>query len=188
MDIVQNSIQAKALRIEILVYENLPANQFIIEIQDNGSGMDKETLQKVKDPFFTSRKVRKVGLGIPLLLQNAERTGGNLTLSSVPGHGTTVKAIFQHSHLDRPPLGDIADALGILAATNPLIHFIYTHTTPAGSYTFDTQEIRKTLAGTPLEHPEILSAIKELIRENLNFIQAGQTFLVKNNTNPPPLK
>lgn len=188
MDIVQNSIQAKALRIEILVYENLPANQFIIKIRDNGSGMDKEILQKVKDPFFTSRKVRKVGLGIPLLLQNAERTGGNLTISSVPGHGTTVKAIFQHSHLDRPPLGDIADALGILAATNPLIHFIYTHTTPAGSYTFDTQEIRKTLAGTPLEHPEILSAIKELIRENLNFIQAGQTFLVKNNTNPHPLK
>ena len=89
MDIVQNSIRAEASWIQIRICEDPEADLFLIEIQDNGCGMDEATLARVRDPFFTSRTVRKVGLGIPLLQQNAERTGGKVSIVSQPGQGTT---------------------------------------------------------------------------------------------------
>ena len=82
MDIVQNSIRAEASWIQIRICEDPEADLFLIEIQDNGCGMDEATLARVRDPFFTSRTVRKVGLGIPLLQQNAERTGGKVSIVS----------------------------------------------------------------------------------------------------------
>lgn len=82
MDIAQNSVRAKASEIEIVIDENLTEDRLSITIQDNGCGMDEETLKRVRDPFFTSRTVRKVGLGIPLLQQNAERTGGKVNITS----------------------------------------------------------------------------------------------------------
>lgn len=177
MDIVQNSIRAEARKIEILVEENPQADDFIIDIRDNGKGMDADTVKRARDPFFTSRTVRKVGLGIPLLQQNAERTGGWVKISSIPGEGTDICARFSHSHLDRPPLGDMAETLSLLAAANPDIHFIYIHKTPRGSYKFDTREIEETLEGIPLSHPDIVSAIQEMIRENLQEIEAGKVNL-----------
>ena len=73
MDIVQNSIRAEASWIQIRICEDPEADLFLIEIQDNGCGMDEATLARVRDPFFTSRTVRKVGLGIPLLQQPEEK-------------------------------------------------------------------------------------------------------------------
>lgn len=71
LDIVQNSIRAEATKVEIKVTEDQEKDGLVIEITDNGSGMDEAALARVRDPFFTSRTVRKVGLGIPLLQQNA---------------------------------------------------------------------------------------------------------------------
>ena len=65
MDIVQNSIRAEASWIQIRICEDPEADLFLIEIQDNGCGMDEATLARVRDPFFTSRTVRKVGLNEP---------------------------------------------------------------------------------------------------------------------------
>lgn len=175
LDIAQNSVRAEAKLIEIRILEDPGKNKFDIEIEDNGCGMDAETLRRVRDPFFTSRTVRKVGLGIPLLQQNAERTGGEVQISSWPDRGTIVKACFGHSHLDRPPLGDIGDTLLLLAIANPDIRFRYEHTTPKGQYVFDTQEINQVLEGVPLSHPDIFPAIHSLIDENLQTIGAGDS-------------
>lgn len=174
MDIVQNSIRAKAGNIEIRITEDHKRDSFIIEICDDGIGMDAATLAKVCDPFFTSRTVRKVGLGIPLLQQNTERTGGKLTLSSTPGQGTKLTAYFSHSHLDRPPLGNVAETVGLLIAANPDIHFIYKHTTETGTYELNTEEIKKILEDVPLTHPDIIAGIQELIRTNLSELKADQ--------------
>ena len=94
MDIAQNSIRARATRIEIRVDEHAADDALAITISDNGEGMDEDTARKAVDPFFTSRATRKVGLGIPLLKQNAEATGGQLSIRSAPGEGTALKATF----------------------------------------------------------------------------------------------
>ena len=61
LDIVENSIRAKASRVEIKVIEDMAKDLLMIEIKDNGQGIDEETTKKVLDPFFTTRTTRKVG-------------------------------------------------------------------------------------------------------------------------------
>ncbi len=170
LDIVQNSIRANALRIDIELEEDLARDRLTVRIEDDGSGMDEETLRRVRDPFYTSRTVRKVGLGIPLLLQNAERTGGAVTIESALGKGTVLKASFAHSHIDRPPLGDMAGTIALLAAANPEREFLYRHTSGKGEYLFDTREVKELLGNVPLNDPEIVRAIRTLIAENVSEI------------------
>ncbi len=172
MDIVQNSIRAQASEIVVRINENHLNDQFIIEINDNGTGMDEATLSRVRDPFFTSRTVRKVGLGIPLLQQNAERTGGKLCITSALGQGTRLSVCFVHSHWDRPPLGNIAQTLSLLIAANPGLHFVYQHTTDHGNYLLDTDELKAIFGNIPLNHPDVVSSLEEFIRENLKEINA----------------
>lgn len=168
LDIVQNSIVAGASLIQVDIDEQTNANSLVIRISDNGKGMDEETLKKVTDPYYTSRTTRKVGLGIPLFKQNAELTGGSLKLSSSPGAGTVLEAHFQHQHLDRPPLGDIAGVMVILVSANPELDFIYAHQLNQKNYTFDTREIKEVLEGIPLNEPEVVKMLRNMIKENLS--------------------
>ncbi len=138
--------------------------------EDNGCGMSEETLQHVTDPFFTTRTVRKVGLGIPLLKQNCEKTGGRFSISSQEGIGTEVHAVFSHKHIDRPTLGDIATTIVYTASAYPDIRFIYKHIHNDKEYIFDTQEITEVLDGISIQNPEIIAYLVEMIRENLKEI------------------
>ena len=94
LDIAYNSIRAHASMIYIRIVDSVENNIIDISIQDNGHGMDKETVEKVIDPFYTTRTTRKVGLGIPLFKQNAELTGGYLKVNSQINKGTNVEARF----------------------------------------------------------------------------------------------
>jgi hypothetical protein len=172
LDIVQNSISAKATFIEISIDENHEANTYFVRIKDNGKGMPKEMLEKVTDPYVTSRTTRKVGLGLPLLKMNAERTGGNLKISSEEGKGTEVEAEFINDNIDRLPLGDIAGTIVILASANPTIEFIYTHTVDGEQYIFDTCEIKEALEDISINDVHIFKYLKEMINENLQEIKA----------------
>ncbi|HNW51381.1 MAG TPA: ATP-binding protein [Prolixibacteraceae bacterium] len=174
LDIVQNSISAQASKIEILIEEKIPEDQYIIEITDNGTGMDEEMLKHVTDPFFTTRTTRKVGVGLSLFQQNAEQTGGFMTIDSKVGEGTKVRAVFGYKHIDRLPLGDMAGTMTILIGANPNIRFIYNHITALSDFEFDTDEVKEELEKVPINHPDILKALKELIAENLDMIEAGK--------------
>jgi len=167
LDIAQNSISAGAANISIRIDENVAKDTFSIEIEDDGCGMDEQTVQKVTDPYFTSRTTRKVGLGLPLFKQNAEMSGGSFIIESQPGKGTIVRAVFGHSHFDRPPLGDIAGVVMILVGSNPQLDFIYLHKTGKGEYEFDTRQIKEILEDMPLNNPAVIRQLKEMIIENL---------------------
>ncbi len=127
LDIVQNSISAGASFIDIGVFEDTGENSFRVRIGDNGRGMSSEVIQKVTDPYYTSRTTRRVGLGIPLLKQNAEQCEGCLIIESEQGKGTLIEAVFVHDHIDRPSLGDIAGVFVLLISANPEIRFRYAH-------------------------------------------------------------
>jgi hypothetical protein len=172
LDIVQNSITAEASKIEIRIDENIPNNEYVIEIIDNGKGMNEEMLKNVTDPFFTTRTTRNVGVGLSLFKQNAEQTGGSMTIESKSGEGTKVKAIFVYDHIDRLPLGDMAGTMTLLIGANPKIRFIYTHNTSLSEFEFDTKEVLEELGKVPINHPDILKALNEMIKENLEMIEA----------------
>ena len=173
LDILQNSVTAGATLIELEINEDPAKDAYSVKFTDNGKGMDAATVQQVTDPFFTTRTTRKVGLGLPLLKQNAEQSGGSLRIYSTPGNGTEVEAVFGYSHIDRLPTGDIAGTMALTVSSYPAIEFIYTHKTPDGTFKFDTKEIKETLEDVPISNPQVIAFMKDLIRENLEAIKAS---------------
>ncbi len=154
LDIVENSIRAKASRIEIKVIEDIRKDLLTIEIKDNGQGIDEGTVKRVLDPFFTTRTTRKVGLGLPLLSQAARESGGEVEIESKVGRGTRVKATFGYSHIDRKPLGNMEMTLTALIAGNPEVDFTYEHKKDGLEYRWDTKEIRDGLKAKQLGNKE----------------------------------
>ena len=92
LDIVENAISAGAKHIEIDIVEDRDADRLTIRVQDDGRGMDAKTMRRVRDPFYTTRTTRHVGLGIPLFAAAAERCAGELVIESTPGQSTTLTA------------------------------------------------------------------------------------------------
>lgn len=166
LDIAQNSVRAGAKLIAVTVDEQPQNDLLTITVADNGCGMTPEQVASVTDPFFTTRTTRKVGLGVPFLKMAAEMTGGQLSIDSAPGVGTTVTASFGLSHIDRMPLGDIAATVCSLVQCNPDIDFTYTCRAGVREFTADTRRFREVLEGVPLSNPEVVGFIGDYIREN----------------------
>lgn len=140
LDIVENSLSASAKTIEIRIEEDTENDLLVIEIADDGKGMDEETRKKALNPFFTTRTTRRVGLGLPLLAQAARECDGELQLTSEPGKGTRVRAVFRHSHPDRQPLGDIYETIRTIVIGRPEIDLRFEYRKGDSIYRFDTTD------------------------------------------------
>ena len=169
LDVAKNSVTAGATKIEILVEET--PEQLAITITDNGCGMTPEFVKRVTDPFTTTRTTRKVGMGLPLMKMEAQMSGGDLSIESQVGKGTTVKSWFEPRNIDMPPLGDLTSSVTTLIQGSPDIDFIFTHRTPAGEYTLDTGEIRQIMGDIPLSEPEVIAWLTDYLRENESNIE-----------------
>jgi len=167
LDIAENSLRAEATLVEISVVEDLVRDRLIISIRDNGHGMTPAEVDHAMDPFYTTKKVRRVGLGLPMLKQACISTGGSFSIESEPGVGTKVTAEFVHSHIDRQPLGDVPGAIVALVLEKPTIDILYTHRRNDAVYSMDTREIRAGLGDIPLNHHEVVKMIRENIAEGL---------------------
>ena len=164
LDIAQNSISAGARALDLTLAEE--NGWLTITVADDGRGMSPEFLATVTDPFTTTRTTRKIGLGLPLLRLAAEQTGGDLSIGSTVGVGTTVTARFRADHIDCPPLGDMAGTVAALVQGAPGIETVYTHSTGRGAFTFDTREIRAVLGpDVSLAEPEVFQWMREYIGE-----------------------
>lgn len=156
----------------ISVIEDTQADSLTLEISDDGRGMSGPEQEKALDPFYTTKKVRRVGLGLPMLKLAAELAGGSFVLDSTEGRGTTVTVIFGHSHIDRQPLGDVGLTIISLIAGSPQVDFVYTHIKDGREYRLDTRAIRSELEDVPIEHIEVLSAIRGDIDEGTRELGA----------------
>ncbi len=171
LDIVQNSIVANATLIEVVVDANADADTLIISVIDNGKGIPADMLEKITDPYITTRTTRRVGMGLPLLKDACELTGGSLSISSEVGKGTHLQAMLKFSHIDRQPLGDITGVIMLLINANPQIDFIYRHSLNGNEYVFDSREVKEALDGIAINEPEVYRMLKEMISLNLDEIQ-----------------
>lgn len=169
LDVAKNSVTAGATKIEILVEET--PERITITITDNGCGMTPEFVKRVTDPFTTTRTTRKVGMGLPLMKMEAQMSGGDLSIESQVGKGTTVTSWFDPGNIDMPPLGDLTSSVTTLIQGSPDIDFIFTHRTPTGEYTLDTGEIRQIMGDIPLSEPEVIAWLADYLRENESNIE-----------------
>lgn len=167
LDIVNNSVEAgsTAIHVRCWDYENSGTTGF--SVSDNGKGMSDEMIEKATDPFFTTRTTRKVGLGLSLLKQNTEHTGGIFTLTSQLGKGTILKAEFIRDHPDTPPKGNIASVWTQLITSQPCIMFYFTMSTNKDEYSISTKEIMEVLDGVSIQDLSVRKMILELINENI---------------------
>jgi len=172
LDIAENSVRADAKLIEIAINEDTLNDFLSIEIIDDGRGMNQNEIKKVLDPFYTTKTVRRVGLGIPLLADAAQRSGGNLQLESQQGKGTTVKSTFCLSNVDRQPMGNIISTIIILIAGNSDVDFFYKHRHNDRQFELDTRVIRKEIEDVPLNHPEILKYIRGVLEDGFSEIKS----------------
>jgi signal transduction histidine kinase len=125
LDVIENSIRAKATNVKVRLIEDSAKNFLKLEIKDDGEGMDGTTRRKCLDPFFTTKEGKEIGLGLSLLEQSAEETGGKLVIESTKGKGTKIVATYHLSHIDRKPLGDLNGTIRCLKETHPEINFSY---------------------------------------------------------------
>lgn len=170
LDIVMNSVKAKATLIELIIEDSIKNNILEISIKDNGIGMSNEMSKLVTDPFFTTRSTRKVGLGIPMLKEACERCNGFLKISSKLGEGTLIKCSFERNNIDRAPLGNIGDT--IMAIINSLdnCELLYKHITDEGTFTLNTAEIKEVLDGSSISDNSVMLWIKDYVNENIRSI------------------
>ncbi len=167
LDIAENGITAGADCIHILVEEARSADLLTITVADNGHGMPPEKIEKLSDPFITTRTTRRVGLGLSLLAAAAERCEGRISVKTEPGAGTTVKATFRYSHIDRAPVGDMAATITTLIMGNPQNEFVYTHIIDGVEFTMDTRELKAEMGHHSLTNPVVVHHLTASIRNSL---------------------
>jgi hypothetical protein len=172
LDIAENSIRAGCRTVMITVVEDTKGDTLTLQISDDGKGMSDDEREKALDPFYTTKKVRRVGLGLPMLKLAAELANGSFRLDSTQGRGTTVTVTFGHSNIDRQPLGDVALTIISLIAGSPHVDFVYTHKKDGREYRLDTRDIKCELDDVPIEHVEVLSLIKGDIEEGTRELGA----------------
>ena len=99
-DIAENALVAGAARIKLSVTIDRAADRLTTAVEDNGRGMDEQTLSRCTDPFMTTRTARRVGLGIALYKLSAEQSGGSFTIRSEQGRGTRAALIAANPETD----------------------------------------------------------------------------------------
>ena len=170
LDIAQNSITAQARRLDITLTEE--GKTITLSIRDDGTGMAPELLARVSDPFTTTRTTRSVGLGLPLLRLAAEQTGGSLSIESALGVGTAVTAVFVASHIDCPPVGDMAGTITLLIQGAPELELHYTHRRGDALARLDTKELHALLGPElSLAEPELILWIRDSLQEQEALLQ-----------------
>lgn len=170
LDLVQNSIRAKAKQIKIYINEDYKTDKYTIEIIDDGTGIPKEMIDSITNPFVTERATRKVGLGIPLFRAAAQQCGGDLLIESVVNEGTDVEVTFLHGHIDRAPLGDMAGTMLTLIAGNVDIEFEFKYIFNGNEFVFDTREIKKHIEGIDIDNSEVLNWIDGYINDGIREV------------------
>jgi hypothetical protein len=140
-DITQNAVEAGSDTVELEVSESTGEFRFLVK--DNGKGMTEEELKRAIDPFITDgikHPNRKVGLGLPFLIQTAEQSDGGWDIKSEKGKGTTVTAWFNTGNVDIPPTGDIPLMFRTILMFNSSAEIILRRKKPEQ----DEYEIRKS--------------------------------------------
>jgi PAS domain S-box-containing protein len=114
INLITNSMHATpdggTIRIETSTVtgpEGMPGSWVLLSISDTGTGMDKETLAHIFEPFFTQRRDGKgTGLGLSIVYGIVQQSKGHLTVESNPGSGTTFRICWPR--VDSKPL-DVRD-------------------------------------------------------------------------------
>jgi hypothetical protein len=104
-------------------------------------------------------------MGLALLKEAAAMANGTMEIRSGPNAGTTIKAMFQLNHVDRKPLGNMADTIVALIANDADVDILYKHARDGKVLVFDTKRVRNKLGDILLNSVEALSLIRSYLAQ-----------------------
>ncbi len=101
-ELLDNAVQSKpASSVQVTAQVEPGGGAVVVQVSDDGEGMDPYTLEHAPDPFFSAKAAgRRVGMGLPRARQWLSGHGGRLELRSRRGEGTTATFFLP---LDSPP-------------------------------------------------------------------------------------
>jgi len=162
LDITQNAVESGAGEVTVDLDES--ESGFRVVVRDNGRGMTAEQRARALDPFYTDgtkHAKRKVGLGLPFLVQAVELAGGRWSIESEKGVGTKVEFDFPAASVDSPPTGDLASLeFGLLCLPGDY-EMIVRRNGPRGSYELKRSELAEAVGG--LERASSLALLKDYL-------------------------
>lgn len=163
-DVLENSARAGAGLVDLRV--NNEGSWLNVVIADNGPGFPDSIRDDPGDPYRTTRTERNVGLGLALLRETAEQTGGHLQISE-PAHGG-VRLDFRAdmSHIDARPFGDWAAALTAALMSWPDLDWVL-RVGESDEPLLDTRTVKAEIGEIPVTHPQVLAHLREMIAEGL---------------------
>ena len=83
----------------------------VLEVEDNGVGMDDETVERIFEPFFTTKSPEHgTGLGLAMVQGIVRQAGGTVVVQSAPAHGTTFRLLWPRTELEPLPAADESPA------------------------------------------------------------------------------
>ncbi len=176
LDLLENCVKAEATCVSLAISIDTRMDRLSVELKDNGKGIPPAMLDKVFDPFYTTRTTRRIGLGLPLIRQTVEACEGSLTLDSHEGEGTELCFQMRYSHWDRPPMGNLVDTLLTFLIGNKYIDFYYKHDYNKSLFVFSTKDLEAELGDLGfLDQPEVYEFLRQYLWENLTAIYGGDT-------------
>jgi two-component system cell cycle sensor histidine kinase/response regulator CckA len=97
-----------------LAYKGMPASEYVrIDITDTGTGIPPEIVDKIFEPFFSTKEVGKgTGLGLSTVYGIVKQTGGFVYVDSEPGKGTSFRIFLPRHHPEQDVQPDTAAANG----------------------------------------------------------------------------
>jgi CheY-like chemotaxis protein len=100
-NLIINAVDACEQSGTIIIRARPDGEQILLEVADSGHGMTEEVRARCLEPFFTTKKDRGTGLGLPMVHSIVRRHGGSIVIESAPGEGTVIGV-----RLPRPAEGD----------------------------------------------------------------------------------
>lgn len=175
-DLVQNSVEANATEIELCITQT--EKRFFFSIQDNGIGMDSETQAKAIDPFYSDGRKhahRRVGLGLPFLMQTADAVCGRAAILSEQGKGTRIEFSADAQHIDLPPAGDVPGAIVMMMSQPFKGDLRMTRRTETDEYTLSRSELAGILGD--LNDGENLMLLRTFVEsQEEHFKKTGMSY------------
>ncbi len=162
LDIAQNAIEAGARTIVVELDEKADCTS--VRVTDDGCGMSEDEKTRALDPFYTDgikHKNRRVGLGIPFLVQAVEQAGGRWSIESRKGEGTRVSFTFPAASLDSPPMGDLPSVFLALLCFPGDHELRIKRSGRRGGYEISRRELAEAVGG--LELGSSLAAVKDFL-------------------------
>ena len=173
-EIIVNSLNADSSKVIISIEDSGIKDRIIFEVIDDGRGMSSEFLEKLTDPFQSTRKTRKIGLGTSFFKEMCDQCEGEFKVESEVNKGTRVYAYVRKSNIDVPPMGNIPDMMMAMLANSNDVNIDFTYKTDLDTFHFSTEEIQEILGDEiRINSPDILVWIRDYMSEGIERCKGG---------------